>query len=64
MALAYVFSGARPRAIRRANPGAMLGAFPGVYGDVLADATVKSVYFSLVATAFVFASIILTGVHP
>jgi hypothetical protein len=60
MALAYVFSGAR----RRAIPGAMLGAFPGVYRDVFADTTIKTVYFSLVATAFVFASILLTDVHP
>ena len=56
MALAYVVPGARPRAI----PQAILG----VYRDVLADATVKTVYFSLVATAFVFASILLTGIHP
>jgi len=51
MALAYVFPGARPRAVL------------GVYRDVLADAMVKTVYFSLVAAAFVFASILLTGVH-
>jgi hypothetical protein len=52
MALAYAFSGARPRVTL------------GVYREVLADATIKTVHFSVVATAFVFASILLTGVHP
>jgi hypothetical protein len=56
MTLAYVFPGARPRAIPH--------AVSDVYRDVLADATVKTVYFTLVATVFVFASILLTGVHP
>ena len=56
MALAYAFSGARPCAI----PQAVLG----IFHEVLADAAVKTVYFSLVATAFVFTSILLTGVHP
>jgi hypothetical protein len=55
MTLAYVFPGARPRAIPH--------AVSDVYRDVLADATVKTVYFTLVATVFVFASILLTGVH-
>jgi len=55
MTLAHVFPGARPRAPH---------AVSDVYRDVLADATVKTVYFTLVATVFVFASILLTGVHP
>ena len=52
MTLAHVFPGARPRAL------------PGGFPDALSDVTIKVVYFSLVATAFVFVSILLTGVHP
>jgi nitrate/nitrite transporter NarK len=52
MASSHVFSGALPRAL------------PGVLSEVLSDAAIKAIYFSLVATAFAFASILLTGVHP
>lgn len=45
--------------------------FPAVRGDVLPeirlfvrDAAVKTFYFTLVASAFVFVSILITGVYP
>ena len=37
---------------------------PGVLPDVLAGLGKKIVWFSLVATLFVFVSILLTGIHP
>jgi hypothetical protein len=45
-------------------PGVHLGVRPGVRFDVLPDVAIKVVYFSLVATAFVFVAILLTGIHP
>ncbi len=52
MTLAHVFSGARPSAL------------PSGFSDALSDVAIKVVYFSLTVTAFVFVSILLTGVHP
>lgn len=45
-----------PRLIPRSIPGALSGAFRGL--------AAKVVYFSLVATVFVFVSILLMGIHP
>jgi hypothetical protein len=42
-------------------PGYVL---PQVEYGVVRDIAIKTFYFSLVATAFVFVSIVLTGIHP
>jgi hypothetical protein len=39
-------------------------AYPNVGYGVVRDIAIKTFYFSLVATAFVFVSILLTGIHP
>ena len=39
-------------------------AYPDALSGVIRGVAVKVAYFSLVATAFVFFSILLTGVHP
>jgi hypothetical protein len=49
-------TGAFPLADPRSIPRVLSGAFR--------DLAVKVVYFSLVATVFVFVSILLTGSHP
>jgi hypothetical protein len=45
-----------PRVIPRSIPSVIAGASLGL--------AAKVVYFSLVATVFVFVSILLTGIHP
>jgi hypothetical protein len=45
-------------------PGVRLGTFPSVRVSAFHDVAIKVVCFSLVATAFVFISILLTGIHP
>ena len=45
-------------------PAVQLGTFPSVRVSDFPDVAIKVVYFSLVATAFVFVSILLTGIHP
>jgi hypothetical protein len=45
-------------------PGVRLDVLPDVLADALPDVAIKAFYFSLVATAFVFVSILLTGIHP
>jgi hypothetical protein len=56
MATAKVVSHAFPPIIPRSIPGVLSGAFRGL--------AAKVVYFSIVATVFVFVSILLTGIHP
>jgi hypothetical protein len=45
-------------------PSVRLDGPPDFLVDVLSDAAIKAVYFSLVAISFVFAAILLTGIHP
>ena len=45
-------------------PGLTPSVLPEVRPDVLRDVATKVFYYSLVATVFVFISILLTGAHP
>jgi hypothetical protein len=47
-----------------ALPRAVRYALPKVEYGFVRDVAIKTFYFSLVATAFVFISILLIGVHP
>ena len=44
-------------------PAVQLGTFPNFRLSTFPDVAIKVVYFSSVATAFVFVSILLTGIH-
>jgi hypothetical protein len=45
-------------------PGAIPYVLPEVEYGVVRDIAIKAFYFFLVAAAFVFVSILLTGIHP
>ena len=45
-------------------PGSIPYVLPTVEYGVVRDIAIKAFYLSLVATAFVFVSILLTGIHP
>ena len=45
-------------------PGLTPSVLPEVRPGVLHDVATKVFYYSLVATVFVFISILLTGAHP
>jgi hypothetical protein len=47
-----------------ALPGAARYVLANVEYAVVRDMAIKTFYFSLMATAFVFVSILLTGIHP
>ena len=46
------------------HPGAITYHLPKFEYGVVRDIAIKAFYFSLVATAFIFVSILLTGIHP
>ena len=45
-------------------PVAIAYVLPNVEYGVVRDIAIKTFYFFLVATAFVFVSILVTGIHP
>jgi hypothetical protein len=45
-------------------PVAIAYVLPKVGYGVIRDIAIKTFYFFLVATAFVFVSILVTGIHP
>jgi hypothetical protein len=45
-------------------PGVAPSVLPEVRSGVLPDVAAKVFYYSLVATVFIFVSILLTGAHP
>jgi hypothetical protein len=44
--------------------GAITYDLPKFEYSVVRDIAIKTFYFSLTATAFIFVSILLTGIHP
>ena len=45
-------------------PRARAHALPDIRSGILLDVMAKTFYFTLAASAFVFVSILMTGVHP
>jgi hypothetical protein len=45
-------------------PRARAYALPEMRSGILLDVMAKTFYFTLAASAFVFVSILMTGVHP
>ena len=47
-----------------ALPGVIPYVLPQVRSGAIRDVATKVLYYSLVATVFIFVSILLTGAHP